>query len=285
MVNRSSPPLNDPDFEKGSRLVFVIGAFRGGTTLLRKMLNSHPSLYSPAETWFLLPLLNLWDGKGQATAYAPAQAAAAIQSHLKVPQFLECCRAFASRFYAANLPPHAAYFVDKTPPYLHIAGVLPTLFPCAKFLVLSREPRGLCWSRHTWKHMNSASPESQFPGVAADLRLLADFLYRHGSTSIHVSYERLCVQPKEEAAAICKFLGVDACDGMIEYGRHHHHEGYGDENTRQHTHPHTNSISRWEENEGLTTDQQSTLLNQCGAEILARLGYDSMPTATAGATA
>jgi len=271
---QTSAPIS-PDFEEGSQLVFIIGAFRGGTTLLRKMLDSHPCLYSPAETWFLLPLLNLWDGKGQAPTYAPSQAAAAIQSHLNAPQFLECCRAFAAKFYAANLPTTAKYFIDKTPPYLHIAPALPVMFPRARFLVLSREPRGLCWSRHTWKHMNSASPETQFPGVVNDLKLLAAFLHQNAKKSLHVSYERLCEHPAAETHAITEFLGIDRNDAMIEYGRHSHHEGYGDENARQHHRPHTESISRWDCDGGLTLDQQRTLLDQCGENLLTKLGYES----------
>jgi len=275
MANASHTATMTAEVEGGSRLVFIIGAFRGGTTLLRKMLDSHPRLYSPAETWFLLPLLNLWDGKGQAPTYAPSQAAAAIQSHLKAPQFLECCRAFAARFYAANLPPHAAYFVDKTPPYLHIAPALPVLFPRAKFLVLSREPRGLCWSRHTWKHLNSASPESQFPGVVNDLKQIAGFLQHNPQRSLHVSYERLCEQPAAETNAICDFLAIERSEAMIDYGSQSHHEGYGDENTRRHQRPHMESVARWEG--GLTFDQQQTLLDLCGSRVLTSLGYATKP--------
>ncbi|MCA9300553.1 MAG: sulfotransferase, partial [Phycisphaerales bacterium] len=63
----------------GDRLAFVIGAFRSGTTLLRKILDAHPEVRAPAESWFLLPLLNLWDGKGEHPEFRPSQASAALR--------------------------------------------------------------------------------------------------------------------------------------------------------------------------------------------------------------
>src|SRR5207249_1389704 len=35
---------------------FLVGTQRSGTTLLRSMLDSHPSIAIPPETWFLIPL-------------------------------------------------------------------------------------------------------------------------------------------------------------------------------------------------------------------------------------
>ena len=46
-----------PEREATPRPVFVVGAMRSGTTLLRLMLNEHPDLALPAESHFLAPLL------------------------------------------------------------------------------------------------------------------------------------------------------------------------------------------------------------------------------------
>ncbi|MBI3838011.1 MAG: sulfotransferase, partial [Planctomycetia bacterium] len=45
------PPVVDTD---SFSPVFLIGCPRSGTTLLRVMLDSHPHLASPPETFFLL---------------------------------------------------------------------------------------------------------------------------------------------------------------------------------------------------------------------------------------
>jgi LPS sulfotransferase NodH len=275
---RPGPGLEAP-FADGSRLVFILGPFRAGTTLLRKMLDSHPALCSPAETWFLLPLLNLWDGQGSAAAYNPAQAGAAIRQHLGPEQFLACCRAFAATFYASIMPPRAELLIDKTPLYLGLAPALPVLFPRARFIALSRDPRGLCWSRHTWAHARQAPVESLFAGVADDLRRLGAFFAAHPTRTLHLTYERLCRDPRIELAAICEFLGVAPDPAMIDYGRRAHHEGYGDENTRAHDRPHIDSLDRWRTSRGLSAEQEARLLAQCGPALLAALGVDGIESA------
>jgi hypothetical protein len=230
----------------GRGLAYVIGPMRGGTTLLRKILDAHPRLTSPAETWFMLPLLSMWSGKGTAEAYPPAQAAAAIQSHLDQAGFVQACRAFAASFYTQITPPESGVFIDKTPPYLDLADSLPLIFPDARFLLLCRDPRSTLWSRISWKHTTPEPLERTIDGVSRHVRMQAHFATRWAGRLHRVSYERLCTEPEAETAAICEYLGVDHDPAMIDYGKADHHEGYGDENTRQHARPHSGSIRKWE---------------------------------------
>ena len=255
------------DFETGRGLAFVLGAFRSGTTLLRKMLDSHSRVYSPAETWFLLPLLNMWEGTGESPVYKPGQAAAAIKSHLSREQFVACCRAFAGRFYAANMPDGALVFVDKTPPYLPMAGALRVLFPEAKFVVLARDPRGILWSRHTWRHAEGATLESQIGGVAGDMRRLGGFVRKQECCVVR--YEELCTSAEDELRRVCAHLGLEFEPEMVTYGGREHHEGYGDENTRRFGRPHEGSVRRWEIPEAV----EAELMRLCGEESLESLGY------------
>ncbi len=277
----ASPTLDHADFpEDGGRLVFVIGPFRGGTTLLRKMLDSHSALYSPAETWFLLPLLELWNGRGTAEGYAPSQAAAALRQHLAEPGFLDCCRAFAARFYGRSLPDPNQLYVDKTPLYLAIADVLPTLFPAARFIVLSREPRGLLWSRASWRHAGNHDPAAHVGGVALDIQRLANFLHIAGDRAHHVSYADLCRTPESALNHLTAFLDLPFEPSMLEYGRHGHHEGYGDEKSREHSRPHADSVERWRTEANLSDELQRDLFHRCGPAALRRLGYDGDGAAT-----
>ncbi|USN99577.1 MAG: sulfotransferase [Phycisphaeraceae bacterium] len=255
----------------GRGLAFVIGPMRGGTTLLRKVIDAHPRLTSPAETWFLLPLLGLWSGQGGAGSYPPKQIAAAIRSHLNQQQYIDACRAFAGSFYASTLPEQSAVFVDKTPPYMDIAGSLPVLFPEARFLVLCRDPRGTLWSRVSWQHTRPEPVEHTIRGVAKHVQIQAAFYKQCADRSMLVSYERLCTQPADEAARICAFLGVERCDAMVEYGEAAHHEGYGDEKSRQHRRPHGDSLRRWEGK--LPDAAQGELARQCTPEALELLGH------------
>ena|GEM_PF-1186936 len=270
-----------PEDEEGGELVFLLGLWRSGITLLRRMLDSHTEIHAPAETWFLPPLLDLWEGKERGGDLQAGQAAA-LRRHVGFDQFLACCRAFAARFYRTTMPPNARYFVDKTPFYVKLAGVLPQLFPRAKFLVLSRDPRGTVWSQHTWKHIESPSAEAHFADVADGNRVLYRFLQNHPDRSLHVQYERLCIEATTELRSVCQFLDLPVEPGMVEYGNLPHHEGYGDEKTRLHDRAHTGALKRWAAEEGLSLDQQIQLAAACGNEVLIRLGYPELASLAAG---
>lgn len=261
----------DP-IELGEGLAFVIGAFRSGTTLLRKTLNAHPAIHSPAETWFLLPLLNLWEGAGTCSMYKPSQAATAIKQHLSQDAFIDCCRAFAGRFYRGTMPDGASWFVDKTPTYLSIAHALPAIFPRARFMYLVRDPRAIAWSRFTWRHSGGTPLETIIVDVAADVRRLAACVAARPETSCSVSYEQLCDTPADPCNEMCRLLGLKFNPSMLRYGSATHHEGYGDENTRAHGAPHTQSVQRWK-SQGMPQALQDELIERCGKEALMTLGY------------
>lgn len=265
-VGSEQAPLLGP----GRRLVFLLGAFRSGTTLLRKMLDSHPQVHSPAETWFLLPLVNLWEGTGECPRFNPAQAAAAIRGLITQEQFVCCCRGFAGAFYRQTLPAGKAVYVDKTPMYLNIAGALPAMFPEATFIVLARDPRGILWSRHTWRHADRSPIAARVKGVAGDVRRLASFWQAHRERSVLVQYEHLCTSPESELQRVCAHLGVEFDSRMIDYGQVGHHEGYGDENTRGHQRPHAGSVARW--GSELSAEVERALFDLCTPEALDELG-------------
>ncbi|UCE62097.1 MAG: sulfotransferase [Phycisphaerales bacterium] len=274
-TSRPSAPSsgNRPSQDADSGLVFLLGQWRSGTTLLRKILDSHTLVHAPAETWFLLPLLDLWEAKYAGQDSTPRQAAAAIQSHVDHERFLTCCRAFALRFYQQAMPASARYFVDKTPFYLKLADLLPSLFPRAKFIVLSRDPRGTVWSRHTWKHIESKDPTGHFEDVAHSCRTIDRFLMQQADRSVHVDYETLCADPEPIVRKVCEFLALPFEREMIDYGHHPHHEGWGDEKTLEHDKPHVEAVERWAGDGGLTVEQQGDLATQCGQDVLHRLGY------------
>jgi len=268
-------------------LAFVIGPFRGGPTLLRKVIDAHPRLYSPAETWHLLHLLRPLAPQHGDTL--DRQCAAAIGGHVGRDAYLRCVRSFAETFYAEALAssskPDAAWFVDKTPRYLEIAGLLPRLFPRAKMILLTRDPRAIAWSRYTWKHNDLHDLDAIANGVAADVRRQADFARTVGDRCLHVRYERLCADPETVAAEVCAYLGVEPHPAMASYGAVPHHEGYGDELTRAHARPHTDSVDRWNRPDpngrAMSDEQAAGVLDAVGERALRTLGMGELIGAAA----
>ena len=103
--------------------------------------------------------------------------------------------------------------------------------------MLTRDPRDTAWSRHTWQHVQSDDVVGHFPGVAGDTHILARFLAAHGDRSLHVRYEDLCLDSESALAPVCEFLEIPYESAMIDYGSQVHHEGYGDEKSREHQQP------------------------------------------------
>ncbi|MEM0984315.1 MAG: sulfotransferase [Planctomycetota bacterium] len=268
--------LTADDLACGQNLAFVIGPFRGGTTLLRKVIDSHPALYSPAETWFLLPLLRMIDGTSKNNLFK--QTAVAISHHLDVQSQRGPIAAYAGAFYAQTLArstkPGASWFVDKTPRYLEIAHLLPTLFPKARFILLARDPRAVLWSRWTWEHNTQEDYSILADSAARDTRALADFTEGGADRKLLVHYERLCREPQSVAAEITEFLGVEPCATMSDYGMSVHHEGWGDHLTKRHARPHTKSIERFAELGQMTQEQSDALLEAVGERALKALALE-----------
>ena len=282
--NRTVPPLTLPKpaariTSQGDQLAFVLCSMRSGSTLLRKVLDSHPLLFSPAESWFLLPLLALWEGRGEGEGYKPKQVAAAIQGLVPQGDFLASCRAMASELYSRIMPAQSRWLIDKTPKYLRIASILPNMFPRARFLILMRDPRGTAWSFHTWPMVKSPGLEPISRRVANDLRIQREIHQKCADRSLIVRYESLCKQPENVCREICDFFDVPFDASMIHYGQFAHHEGYGDEKSRLHHQPHCDSTERWQSDdgsEGMTIEQQLYLANECGEDLLRYFGFDSL---------
>jgi glycosyltransferase involved in cell wall biosynthesis len=267
----AGPPAVSPT---GHRLAFVLSPMRSGSTLLRRMISAHPCLASPPETWFLLPLLNLWEGEGDGPGFNRRQAAVALQSVADHDTFVDACRAFASQLYSRHLPPGGACVVDKTPMYLKIAHELARLFPEAKFIVLVREPRATAWSLHTWAKAPTAL-DAAIVSTAANVRCQYDFSQAHPGRVHVVRYEDLCCRPEPACDGLCRFLGTRFDPAMIDYGTHGDPTpGYGDEKALQHGRPHTQSLRRW--GVELTEARQRRLAEACTAEVLRFFGYEEL---------
>ena len=129
-----------------SRLLFVIGAPRSGTTLLMRMLSSHSAIYSRAEPHLLTPLAHLgFYDSVDAAPFDHLQAAQATREFVaELPRgeqdYLDACRAYADILYGRMLAARGQgkpLFLDKTPANGLILPFIAKLYPQARFVVLT----------------------------------------------------------------------------------------------------------------------------------------------------
>jgi hypothetical protein len=217
----SSPPAGPPP------AVFVVGAPRSGTTLLRLMLDAHPSMAIPHETGFLPDALALGDGASRdelarlmlefATWPDLATSEGALRETLeRVEPFtvVDGLRAFYRRYAAAR---GKGRWGDKTPPYALHLPALAAAFAEARFVHILRDGRDVAVSlRPLWfaPGQDMASLAAEWARHVVPARAAGATL---GWRYLEVRYERLVVDPAAELSRVADLLELPFSPEMLRY--------------------------------------------------------------------
>jgi hypothetical protein len=214
--------------------VIVLGVRRSGTTLLRVMLDRHPVLAVPDESYFVpqlarrhrtpvdpvafvddlrrLPTLVEW-------GLSPDAVAARLRPGLATG---DAIAAVFAAYAAANGKPR---WGDKTPLYMQHLPLLERLFPDAVYVHLIRDGRDAALSflsvpagimTEGWGHPRDAAAFAcQW---ATEVRAARALGRRVGpSRYLEVRYETLVAEPAEELRRLCSFAGLDFDREMLGY--------------------------------------------------------------------
>ena len=211
---------------------FIVGAPRSGTTLLRFMIDAHPSIAIPPETGFLT-LTETMDGPGatvrhnlfrQITHFPPTApawpdfgiAAEDFQAALeRIEPFdlAEGVRAFYRLYAQAQNKPR---YGDKTPIYCDSLRHILKLLPEARFIHIIRDGRDVLLSlRHMW-----FAPGQDIRTLALYWRTLVRNARESGLRSgayMEVRYEDLVRDPRPVLEAVCRFVQLDFDACMLRY--------------------------------------------------------------------
>lgn len=236
-----------PEFGMGrlSRPVFVIGVPRSGTSLLTKMLLTHPEIGGfPQEgnqLWH--PRLYPWRVQSDAANVPPYEISPAEFSRASLSQWqsadsVRIKATFGVAQYLCGTP----VLVNKSAMLCFMVPHVLALFPEAKFIHVIRDGRAAAYSRavkegqkmeehakiyHERGYFVSRSELLVFAARAwADsIEEIAkrDIEYALSATErmVEVRYEDLCAQPTTTVARLAEFIGV-AQDGA-NLGRIHTH--------------------------------------------------------------
>jgi hypothetical protein len=217
--------------------IFIVGANRSGTTLLRLLLNAHSAVAIPDE-------INYFYGFDWTVSY----------HNWRTPSLSpDAYEAFVDRFLAANAPnvpgldgpalrekilsrpanlrrPYRlllqgwadlhdkARWGEKTPGNIYHADLLRDMFPDALFVHVVRDPRG---------GVASMNRVSFFPDDAVLNALNRHKVMTHGRAFLHrsipsrqrteVRYEDLVSAPRETLRRLCRFLDLPYEDQMLRF--------------------------------------------------------------------
>jgi hypothetical protein len=260
--------------------VFIVGAARSGTTLLRRIVDAHPQIAITRETHWITKQL---DGNRPAGPELLARLATEERfTRMDVDQTQ------LERLLARPEPVSYAEFVtavfdlygkaqgkrlvgDKVPGYVLEIPTLHDLFPHARFVHLIRDGRDVCSSVLEWGRKQPPDPVGKIArgweewvraGRAAGSRL-GPGLYHE------LRYEALVTEPEDVCRALCDFLDVDYSERMLAFHEGREKEG-ADLSAKRAWRPITPGLRSWR------TEMAATDLEEFEAvagDLIGELGY------------
>ncbi len=210
---------------------------RSGTTLLTNMLNSNPHIIATPENEFLLFSFHSFfkkDFNNQITVNAftdlfnykfskvvsvwkPSSSLTTDISILKKKTFENICKLVYLNYPIANKNKETTKFVvDKNPVYSLHLNILNRVYPKARYIVLTRDPRDNALSRKTYGNKK----ESVFL-LAASWNYFYEKIFsgikKHKLDHIVIRYEDLVSHPEDTLRKICSHLSIEFSHDMLNF--------------------------------------------------------------------
>lgn len=190
--------------------IFICGMFRSGSTLLERMLASHPSVTAGGELEFLPWLI------GSELKPFPIGVRNASRERLQhvADEYL---RRVQERF------PEGARVTDKRPDnFLHV-GLIRALFPAARIVHTRRFVLDNCLSLYFQQLGNNFSYATDLANCAHYIgqqqRLMEHWQSLPGHNIFPVDYESLVVSPEAVLRPLLDFLGLEWHPAVLEFHR------------------------------------------------------------------
>jgi hypothetical protein len=268
----------------GENIIFLISQPRSGSTLLQRIISAHPEIDTTSEPWIMLPALNdllLMDHKSRYDVSLAKKARHNFISRLPKGDrdYTDALRHMTSHLYNQALSTSGKrYFLDKTPRYYFIIKELYHTYPLSKYVILVRNPLAVLisiintWIKNEWFYIYRYkedllnAPKDILEGIS-ELQ----------KKCVIVNYEKLIMQPENEIKRVCKYIGVEYLEEMIEYGNHDISRwSFGDQvKIYQNTRPVKQNLELWQDS--LKIPQIWRLVNDyfdyLSLDIVEELGY------------
>ena len=196
------------------KLLFIVGMPRSGTTLVERVLGSHPQVTAGGELTYMQDCLAKLPSLRQA---AGRRGAIDLAHEDDRRLLLELRESYLDRLFERDLD--GEYVTDKLPVNFSALGLIRLLFPDARIVHCIRHPMAVCWSLYA-AHFGVHVPYN------ASLEHLAHYhenVYmtwmRHWKGILHdgvveVRYERFVADPESETRQLVAACGLpwdDAC--------------------------------------------------------------------------
>lgn len=195
--------------------IFLVGALRSGSTMLRLMLNNHPDITFVGELEYVAPVIS---DEGDFPTLEDYYSY--LQSHYgflldkpaidKKLSFPELCHSFLTQHQQVR----KTSFIGATV-HNHFSR-LPFLWPKARYIKLIRDGRDVArsfipmgWAGNVWKGVEHwIESEREWSYLKTKLPK---------SSWIEIKYEEIIENPEIQLSILCKFIGVPFRKEMLDY--------------------------------------------------------------------
>jgi hypothetical protein len=230
------------------KVIFVIGNPRSGTSLLRIMLHSHPSICIPPECgyvqWWWKKYKN-WSVSDNSSSEKRHEYIQDLKSSKKIetwdldytqleeliitekPANYSELSLLGIQQYGMQQGKSTIYFGDKNNYYIDHLELIDSLYPQSKILHIVRDGRDVACSYLALNKLDSNSP--YLPKLANSIKEIAedwvrnnliveDFLAdRDLSNNFRVRYEDVILDSEKSLTEICNWLGISYSMEMMKY--------------------------------------------------------------------
>ncbi len=198
------------------RPLFLFALSRSGSTLLQRMLATHPQVSTSAEPWVLLPFWDVLDHSGRTfSLYGHELATRAVMEFAEnLPEgratMVERIRQLVLGLYADAAGENAHFFLDKTPAYSLICREIVEMFPEARFVWLVRHPLSVVASMTETFADGKWYIYRRLHELYLGLAELAACYEANQQIMIKLRYEDLLCNPDREMRRLFSYLGLSA---------------------------------------------------------------------------
>lgn len=202
------------------RPIFLLSLPRSGSTLLQRVLASHPDIATTSEPWVLLPLLYSFSDEGIEAEYEHHNLVHAMEDFCsQMPNGKSDCllemRELVLNLYK-KIDSEATYFLDKTPRYHLIVDELIEMFPDCKIILLWRNPLAVAasmmetWGKGRWNLY------SYRVDLYKGLDNLVKVHERNPERMLAVKFEDFVLEPETCSKKLFKYLELPINDSASE---------------------------------------------------------------------
>lgn len=224
MIVQTKPVVID-DTQRCENPIFIVGAHRSGTSLVRRLFNSHRDIACPPESFFIANYAAMLDDKFvgagyEAFGYSAEEARADIAR--KASQLHEAYRIATGK----------AIWADKTPQYTdHLEAIDRLYAGKARFVLVLRHPGDVVHSiyKREWRFNEIKDGfESALAHVKRSIDKLLAFEAKYPDRCTRIVYSELCADPETVLTQALVRLGCEFDPEMLDFADKDHNFGLED---------------------------------------------------------